>query len=67
MGTQPYTVKNKMKYSDKRRSNEDIAKVIEKLHDTGCIYSILKNNCEHIATYIVYGVCECEQVKNNIH
>lgn len=60
-----YVIKNKAELT--KKSDEEIKETIMTLHNTGCKYNVLRNNCEHVATYIVYGVKACSQVKPKIH
>lgn len=57
----PFKIKNKAEFI--RRPDEEIKKTIMALHQDGCKYNLLTNNCEHVATYIVYGVKSCTQVQ----
>lgn len=54
-----YVIKNKADLT--KKPDEEIKETIIALHEDGCKYHVLTNNCEHVATYIVYGVKACSQ------
>lgn len=47
--------------------DKDIIKRIIETYQSSTIYGFLHNNCEHIATYVRYGVRVAVQVRNRLH
>uniref|UniRef100_A0A3B3U399 LRAT domain-containing protein n=1 Tax=Poecilia latipinna TaxID=48699 RepID=A0A3B3U399_9TELE len=47
--------------------DKDIIKRITETYQSSTIYGFLHNNCEHIATYVRYGVRVAVQVRNRLH
>lgn len=66
IGTRKPITKNKPHLP--KKSKEEIIQTITDLSKTNCLdqYDLFSNNCEHIATYIVYGEKICDQVKIKI-
>uniref|UniRef100_A0A3P9Q3B9 LRAT domain-containing protein n=1 Tax=Poecilia reticulata TaxID=8081 RepID=A0A3P9Q3B9_POERE len=47
--------------------DKDIIKRITETYQSSTIYGFLHNNCEHLATYVRYGVRVAVQVRDRLH